>query len=360
MMRALHVLESLAAGGIETTFLNALRAWRLEEPWAAHDVLAFAGGALEDAYRACADSVAVTAAPRDLERAVLQPYDVIDFLFDRCAYRLLPFVVGHAPAAVVYGKGYDLGGRVRANHGLAWQPDESLLWGADAATFTTSGLASGYHAPPERVEVLGKAASVERFLSLPPPDAWTPPRIVCVANLHALKRLGDLVVAVSRLRGELPGVRVRFVGADHTGEGERLRGAAREAGVEDACEIVGFHADVAGDLAEARVFALPSGCEGVPTAMLEAMAAARPVVVTDVGHIRSVVDDGVEGFLVAPGDVGALADRLRTLLVDPVRARAMGAAARARARGHDVRTVARRLRSVLERAAAGASRRGAA
>ena len=360
MIRALHVLESLAAGGIETTFLNMLRAWRLEAPWAAHDVLAFAGGALEDSYRACADSVTVTTAPRELERAVLQPYDVIHFLFDRCAYRLLPLVVARTETPVVYGKGYDLGGRVRANDGLAWQPDESLLWGADLATFTTAGLAAAYDVPPGRGDVLGKAASIDRFLSLPPADASTPPRIVCVANLHALKRLGDLVVAVSRLRAELPEVRVRFVGADRTGESERLRRVARDAGVEDACEIVGFHSDVAGDIAAARVFALPSGCEGVPTAMLEAMAAARPVVVTDVGHIRSVVDDGVEGFLVAPGDVGALADRLRTLLVDPVRARAMGEAARVRARAHDVRTVARRLRSVLERAAAGASRRGAA
>ena len=117
---------------------------------------------------------------------------------------------------------------------------------------------------------------------------------------------------------------------------------------------------MAEDLAASRVFALPSGCEGVPTAMLEAMAAARPVVMTDVGHIRCVVREGVDGFLVAAGDVDALAARLRTLLLDPVRAAAMGLAGRARAREYDARAVASRLRVVLERASACPWRRGAA
>ncbi len=126
---------------------------------------------------------------------------------------------------------------------------------------------------------------------------------------------------------------------------------ARELGVEDACEMVGRRTDVAADLAVSRVFALPSAREGVPTAVIEAMAAARPVVVTDVGHVGSVVRDGIEGFLVAPGDVEALAGRLHLLLTQPARAATMGRAARRTAKAHDVVAVAARLRSVLERAA---------
>jgi glycosyltransferase involved in cell wall biosynthesis len=358
-MRVLHVTESLAAGGIETTFLNVLRAWRAD-PWAAHDVLAFAGGALEKRYRECADAVDVAHAWSRLEGAILQPYDAIHFLFERCAYRLLPFAAGHTRAAIVYGKGYDMGGRFRTNDGLAWQPDESLLWGADAATFTTDGLAAAYDVPAGIGHVLGKAAAIDRFLQLEPATPATPCRIVCVANLHALKRLGDLVAAVARLRADVPGVCVRFVGADRTGEGDRLRARAAELGVEDACEIAGFHADVTDDLSASRVFALPSGCEGVPTAMLEAMAAARPVVVTDVGHIRGVIRDGAEGFLVPPGDVDALARRLRTLLTNSDLAMRMGAAGRQRALEFDVRAVAGRLRAVIERAAADAAARSAA
>ena len=362
MLRILHVTESLAAGGIETTFLNVLRAWRQEPAWAIHDVLAFSGGSLEGAYQQSADAVTVTSLQQELERAVLGAYDLIYFTFERCAYRLLPFTVSHSRAAVVYGKGYDMGGMFRLNDGLEWQADESMMWGADAVTFTTTDLASGFdlgqsfrlkaEATPCRSTVLGKAADVQRFMSLAPPDASTPRRIVCVANLHARKRLGDLLTAVARLQPDFRDVRVRFVGADESGEGARLRDLAASLGIGDACEIVGRRADVAADLERSRVFSLPSGCEGVPTAMLEAMAAARPVVMTNVGHISSVITDGVDGYVVAPGDVDALTARLRTLLAESATAQRMGLAARGRAEAHDVVAVAARLRAVLELASA--------
>jgi len=354
VIRVLHVIESLAAGGIEPTLVNALRARRQAPPWATHDVVALAGGALEDAYRQAADAVTIAATEDALERTVLGPCDVVHFTFERCAYRLLPLVAARSGAALVYGKGYDMGGMARLNDGLAWQPDESMMWAADHVTFTTGQLAAGFAVPPGRSTVLGKAAAVRRFAALPPADPSTPNRIVCVANLHARKRLGDLVRAVSRLRPRVADLSVRFVGADAAGEGERLAALARELGVAGACEIVGRRADVADDLTASRIFALPSGCEGVPTAMLEAMAAARPVVMTDVGHVTSAVTDGVEGYVIAAGDVDALTDRLGRLVTDPVRARSMGLAARARAMGHDVVAVAARLRAVL--AAAGGVR----
>lgn len=353
MTRVLHVIESLAAGGIETTFLNMLRAWREEPAWAEHHVLAFGGGPLESAYRENADSLTITASQDELERAVVAPYDAIYFLFERCAYRLLPLAAGQTRAALVYGKGYDMGGMFRLNDGLVWQPDESMMWGSDLTTFTTDDLASGFDVPASRRRVLGKAAAIGPFLDLPEAYPSTPNRIVCVANLHARKRLGDLITAVARLRLEMPDVCVRFVGADDGHEGAKLMAQARALGIEDACELVGRRADVAADLLASRVFALPSGCEGVPTAMLEAMAAARPVVMTDVGHVRGAVDDGVEGFIIGVGDVDTLTDRLRTLLSDRERATQMGRAARERVAVHDSHAVAARLRGALERAIAG-------
>jgi glycosyltransferase involved in cell wall biosynthesis len=360
MIRVLHVTDSLGAGGIETTFLNVLRAWSDERPWGAHDVLAFAGGSLEREYRATADALSVASSHAALEREVLGAYDVIHFLFERCAHRLLPFAAAHSRAGIVYGKGYDLGGRLRSNDGLAWQPDESLMWGADRTTFTTPELAALFDAPHSRTRALGKAARLDRFLALPPPGDSTPPRVVCVANLHALKRLGDLVSAVARLVRDVPDVRVRFVGADARGERARLERLAAGEHASQACEFAGFQSDIAPHLAESRVFALPSGCEGVPTSMIEAMAAARPVVVTDVGHVRSAVTDGVEGFVVERGDIDALAAKLRLLLTRPQTAAVMGGAARTRARHHEVRAVASRLRVVLEQAAADRGGRSAA
>lgn len=352
MMRVLHVIESLAAGGIETTFLNMLRAWRAEPAWAEHHVLAFAGGPLEGPYRETADSLTITASQDELEQAVLAPHDVIYFLFERCAFRLLPLAAGRSRAAVVYGKGYDMGGMFRLNDGLTWQPDESMMWGSDRTTFTTGDLAGGFDLPAARCDVLGKAASIGPFLEIAEVHPLTPNRIVCVANLHARKRLGDLIGAVAALRAEIPDVRVRLVGADEGDEGAKLMAQAGALGMADACEVVGRRADVAADLQASRVFALPSGCEGVPTAMLEAMAAGRPVVMTDVGNIRGAVDDGVEGFVVPIGDVQALTARLRLLLTDRALAATMGRAARSRAHVHDARVVATRLRMALEQTVA--------
>jgi glycosyltransferase involved in cell wall biosynthesis len=73
-----------------------------------------------------------------------------------------------------------------------------------------------------------------------------------------------------------------------------------------------------------RVSVLASKAEGLPNAVLEAMAAGRPVVATAVGGMMEVVEDGVTGFLVPPDDPGTLAERMVRLLKDPSLARAMG------------------------------------
>ncbi len=72
----------------------------------------------------------------------------------------------------------------------------------------------------------------------------------------------------------------------------------------------------------------PSFRDGMPNALLEAMACARPVIATPVGGIADVVRDGVNGFLVPPADADALAQRVLELLDDPTTCRAVGAAAR--------------------------------
>jgi glycosyltransferase involved in cell wall biosynthesis len=70
--------------------------------------------------------------------------------------------------------------------------------------------------------------------------------------------------------------------------------------------------------------------EGLPNAVLEAMAAARPVVATAVGGTPEVIEDGVTGFVVSPGDAAALAERIVRLLKDPPLARSMGERGRQR------------------------------
>lgn len=350
-MRILHVLESFAPGGMETTFLHVLRTFRTEDDAIRHDVLAFAGGTLETPYRQAAHAVAVGCDPATLDRQLSEPYDLIHVLFERCAYRLLPQVLARTRTPVVYGKGYDMGGMYRLNEGLRWQADESMLMACDGATFTTLHLAAGYDVPGPRTTILRKAADVARFARLPDPDETAPPRIVCVANLHPRKRLGDLILALEQVHHEVPNADVRLVGGGSAAEAARLLALAAGRGLGAHVSLAGVVTDVAPELAAARIIALPSSCEGVPTALLEGMAAGRPVVATSVGHVASIVDEGVEGFLIAPGDVDALGDRLTCLLTDRARARSMGQAARTRAAAHDVRAVARTLLTALRKAA---------
>ena len=108
---------------------------------------------------------------------------------------------------------------------------------------------------------------------------------------------------------------------------------------------------------------MPSDFEGGPLALMEAMAAARPVVASDVGGIPELVDHGVHGLLVPPRDPPALAAAIAELLRDPARARAMGARGRERQRAEFAieKTVAQ-LETLYEDlyAASGRGRRRAA
>ena len=99
-------------------------------------------------------------------------------------------------------------------------------------------------------------------------------------------------------------------------------------------DALGFvpHAEVERLLARAAVVVLPSHREGLPMVLLEAMAHGRAVVATPVGGIPSLVDDGVTGLLVPPGNPKALREAIERLLGDPPLRRRLGGAARERVR----------------------------
>jgi glycosyltransferase involved in cell wall biosynthesis len=96
----------------------------------------------------------------------------------------------------------------------------------------------------------------------------------------------------------------------------------------ESVRFLGERFDVPALLPCMDVFVLSSVHEGLPLALLEAMACARPVVVTDVGGVAAVVDRGRAGVVVAPGDVDGLAKAVIGLLRDPALAARLGAAAR--------------------------------
>lgn len=117
------------------------------------------------------------------------------------------------------------------------------------------------------------------------------------------------------------------------GEGElkgELKALAARLGVAGRVHFVGWWDDIAGAMADLDFVVSSSTKEGTPMALIEAAAAARAVVATDVGGVRSVVEDGRTGLLVAPGDPAALAGAIGELARDPRRRASLGAAARLR------------------------------
>lgn len=114
-----------------------------------------------------------------------------------------------------------------------------------------------------------------------------------------------------------------------------LEQQARDLGLGARLIMPGNQQDVLPWLQALDIFVLPSYAnEGVPQALMQAMACGLPVVSTDVGGIAEIVTPGVTGVLVAPQDVAALQAALEALLADRARRAALGAAAAQRARGH--------------------------
>jgi glycosyltransferase involved in cell wall biosynthesis len=154
-----------------------------------------------------------------------------------------------------------------------------------------------------------------------------------VGTLDNVKGAEDLVVATAMAAHAGFRGRVRLAGAETApGQRDRLLGLARREGVTEQIELLGVVAghEKAMAFETAAAFVLPSYVENLPIAMLEAMSHGLPVIVTDAGVVAEVITDGVEGFVIKPGDVAGLADRLQRLWADPALRDRMGAAGRRR------------------------------
>lgn len=142
--------------------------------------------------------------------------------------------------------------------------------------------------------------------------AGQPPVLVCVANFREQKDHLTLLRAFELLVRAHPEARLRLVG-DGPLKPEIVR-SIREAGLEEKVDLVGAVRDVWSYLAAADVFVLTSTYEPLGIAVLEAMAARLPVVASDVGGLREIVEREVSGILVPPGDPAAFAEAIAGLL----------------------------------------------
>jgi glycosyltransferase involved in cell wall biosynthesis len=193
-------------------------------------------------------------------------------------------------------------------------------------------LVQTFRWPPQKIEVIHNAVQSERFQR--PAD----PRLrrqltggtkssVCftAARLDPQKGLDVLLQAAARVP------EARFALAGEGPERSRLESQAAALGLGDRMLFLGHRTDIPELLAASDVFVLPSLYECSPLAVLEAMAAGKPVVTSAIGGTDELVVDGASGLLLRPGDADALAFTLRRVLGDPPLRARLGAAARDRA-----------------------------
>ena len=217
-----------------------------------------------------------------------------------------------------------------------WQRLRPLAYRrAQVVTANTAGVLSALEpmGPWDRLALLPNplpgAPALATGDSATSTSASRPIGFINVARMVPQKGLDVLIAALPRLRGAAASWPVTLVGDGP--ERETLQKQSQDLGVSGRLRCLGFRSDPEQFLAEAAVFVLPSRFEGMPNALLEAMAAGLAVIVTDAspGPLE-MVEPGVSGLVVPSDDPAALANAMEVLAADPERCLRMGAAARAR------------------------------
>jgi glycosyltransferase involved in cell wall biosynthesis len=255
-----------------------------------------------------------------------------------CTEHLPYLITDPAERALKLQASRRVAGTIAVSHGVAEtllaqrlvRPDcVHVVWnGIDLARFP------GERRPERRCALLG----IDRDQAL----------VVCVARLTPQKGHATLLQAVARLRRTRPGVVVALAG-DGPLQAE-LQQMAAALGLAGAVRFLGRYPDVPALLSCADVLVQPSTFEGLPLAVLEGMAAALPVIVTDTIGNRETVVHNQSGLIVPPNDAEALAAALERVLSNPALAAQLGRQARRRVECEFVAPVmARRTHGVYRR-----------
>ncbi len=196
---------------------------------------------------------------------------------------------------------------------------------ADGAAVAKLGMAL------ERIALIkGSGVDVAHFLPLSEPEGDSV-TVALVSRMLADKGVLEAAAAVRRLRAQGTAVDLLLAGpTDPDNPGSLTEECLRSLASEPGIAWLGRVADVRDIWRQSAIALLPSTYgEGVPKALLEAAACARPIIATDAPGCRDVVRPGETGLLVAPHDIDGLAAAIRTLAADRARRRSMGQAGRA-------------------------------
>ena len=151
-----------------------------------------------------------------------------------------------------------------------------------------------------------------------------------IGRLELRKGHDLLIQAMPELCMRVPSARLLIAGHDPRGYGATLRRLIDRLGLGEKVRLVGFQNDVVSFLNALDVFAFASSSEGFGQVLVEAMAAAKPVVASKISPLTEIVVDGNTGLLVEPGDPTAFADAIMSLLKNPIERERMGLRGRER------------------------------
>lgn len=182
--------------------------------------------------------------------------------------------------------------------------------------------------PAARFPVIYNIVNHELYANLPLPARERAEQVLLMGWIETNKGVFDLLAVVDRFRAELQAV--RFVICGHGREWDRFHAELKRRNLESFFELRGWvdHEGRCRALAGSDLCLMLSYNEGMPNALLESMAAGRPVIATNVGAVADIVVEGQNGFLSEPGDIDKIGARIIELCRDrSLRAR-MGAAAR--------------------------------
>jgi glycosyltransferase involved in cell wall biosynthesis len=163
----------------------------------------------------------------------------------------------------------------------------------------------------------------------PPSYDGDQPRLLCVGRLIPIKGHIVLLRAFAEARRQIPDLRLDIAGRGPLEPA--LRALAKELEVDDAIRFLGYVAPVQRAIEDAAIVVVPSMGEGFGMVALEAMERARPVIAAEIGGLGELVEEGVTGLLVPPGEAEPLAHAIVQLAADLPRAVEMGEAGRRRA-----------------------------
>ncbi len=331
-IRVLRVLSNLGGGGVQRRLLSLLP--YLNEKWEIN-LLSFKGGILEEEFRKRVKELLIVRRRSKFDPVCISK--IYNYLKKRKIHILHTHT--HKPNTTARIAGILAGVPIiiAQEHNLdTWKGilqrfiDVFFAGFTDRIVVVSKAVGEFYHSigiPREKIYLLYNGIEYEKYIlreevkekaGKKKGELW----VGYVGRLHPQKGVEFLIKGFKKVSLSFPQAQLLIIG-----EGplkDKLLHIVEEEGIQGRVKFMGRREDLSSLLPLLDILVLPSLREGFPNVILEAMASSLPVIASDTGGVREVVEEGITGYLVPPKDVSALAARIKLLLQDQALREEMG------------------------------------